>query len=261
MDLAFPSVTDWSARRTEQQVEEMDPDLKERAEMFAWTYLAALTAYQIGVAPVVVRPVAAGCAPIGTYLASTAGGMPGLSPMGSWAVSFTWLRGCSHTASTCGCSELAGVRLPGPVGGIDRVTVGGEVLDPSEYRYAGGMLIRTDGGAWPSCEDETFRVAYYRGMAPNAMTRLVAGILANEFYALWTGEADCSLPREVTSMTRQGATYEFEPPSFEEGTTGIDEVDKFIRVLNPNRLKTPVTIASPDSGPDYGRRVGMGRWW
>lgn len=94
----------------------------------------------------------------------------------------------------------------------------------------------------------SFFVTYYRGAAPNSMTRAAAGVLANEFLKACEG-GECRLPGNVTRASRGGETYEFSTMDFPEGDTGgaLPQVDALIRIYNPNRLKAPVQMASPET--------------
>lgn len=259
MDVCVPPGAKWPISYAEYQ--SLDPYQRDLAEAFAWSLLASLTAFQIGTCPITVRPCASRCTPGGiqTYPVYAAGTwMPYIS-------GGRWLNACGCETG-CGCTRLSEVDLPGPVGKIVEVLQDGVALDPSAYRLDNGhLLVRTDGGEWPVCQDlaldsdqpGTFAVTYYRGAAPNDMTKFVAGVLAHEFYLGWTDEAKCRLPWNVTQVTRQGTSYELEPPSFPDGTTGIFEVDSFVSLVNPNRIKMPVSIASPETvrrAPRHGSR-------
>ena len=92
----------------------------------------------------------------------------------------------------------------------------------------------------------TFEVTYYRGAAPNEMTRYAAGVLAAEFYKACTN-AKCRLPRGVTSVVRQGVTVELRTNIWEGGMTGIPEVDTVINIYNPNHLKQAPRVVTPET--------------
>lgn len=263
--ICYPPTTDWSCAYTEEEILDIryGPDARdiEFAEAMAWSLLASLTAYQIGTCPVTVRPCAARCAPSGTMLVAPVGrGSTSALPSGTigmlnpYISGGRWYNACGcGTAGNCGCSSLSTVNLPGPVGRIESVYLDGELLDPAKYRvYDGTHLVRTDGEAWPACQDmalpdeEGFSITYYRGAPPNIITERAAGILANEFYKACKGD-ECRLPANITTATRQGESYDFAPTDFEGGDTGIPEVNAVIRIYNPFGLKAPVTMASPET--------------
>jgi hypothetical protein len=265
MSICYPTDTDWSCRYTADEIIEIrnDPELQpnlEVAEAFAWSLLASLTAYQIGVCPVTIRPCATACAPSGSIPYAIAGGRS--SGLGTGAIGMLnpyisggrWYNACSCSRGGCGCTSLPTVKLPGPVGKITEVWLDGTLLAPDTYRVDDGfMLVRTDGEDWPACQDLAaddhagFSVTYYRGAAPNAMTRRAAGVLANEFLLACDKDDACRLPSNVTRASRGGESYEFDRTDFPDGDTNIPEVNAIIRIYNPYGAKAPTTIASPDS--------------
>lgn len=259
-DICYPPDTDWSCKFEPDELERLRDDevkgpLIERSEAFAWSTLAALTAYQIGQCPITVRPCALGCLPAGYYQAAPVrGGHTGALPAGTigmmnpYITGGRWVNGCGCRTS-CSCTALSEVILPGPVGRITAVWVDGFQLPRSAYRVDNGnRLVRLDGDTWPVCQDMTrgdqdgFSVQYYRGAAPNAMTRAAAGALAAEFYAGCEGE-NCRLPDNLVRMNRQGEAYEFSPTDFED----ILEVKAVVMIYNPYGLKSRPTVTSPDT--------------
>lgn len=277
MTLCYPSDTDWACAYTAEQLEEMRADpLKAaamaRSEMLAWYTLASLCAYRIGVCPTVIRPCSAGCS-TGNRVwmeAVVSGASMGALPTMTIGSSFTphvtggnWVNSCGCSPDDCSCSSLSEVILPGPVGDIESVTIGGTVIEATRYRVDNGnRLVSTDPDlVWPACQDMradadevgSFVVTYYRGAAPNEMTRFAAGVLAAEFYKACTRQK-CRLPAGVTSVVRGGTTYEIQTGLFENGRTGIYEVDAVIHIYNPYMLKSAPRVLSPE-GASRGRRT------
>jgi hypothetical protein len=271
MSICYPEETDWSCAFTEAELGEMwsDPDVAkvmQRSEALAWTTLAGLTAYQIGVCPTVIRPCRAGCEAPGIYMVSTVRGSGHQSSLPLVSIgSFTphvntagvWVNSCGCGSSDdCSCTALCEAILPGPVGSIEEVRVDGVTLPATAYRVDNGdRLVRTDGECWPECQDFStsdpnvgFWVTYYRGAAPNELTRYAAGVLAAEFYKACSGKA-CRLPSGVTNVSRQGVSYSIVAGSFPGGFTGIHEVDAVIRIFNPHGLTMPSRVISPDRRP------------
>ena len=263
MGACHPDV-DWSCAFTDQELDEMREDTAaaaalERSEEFAWALLASLTAYRIATCPIAVRPCAARCAPnegmltfpvMGGHTGALGAGVAGFNPH---ITGGSWVNSCGCRPSDCSCTMLSEVNLPGPVGGIESVMVDGVELPPTAYRVDNGSkLVRLDGEPWPTCQDMSvpenavgaFVVRYYRGAAPNTMTKHAAGLLAAEFFDACVGK-DCALPGNVTRVARQGVDYELEPTDFPDGVTGIKAVDALIRIYNPQKGRT--MIASPDA--------------
>ena len=262
--MCVPPTTDWSSRWDLEELiqRRADPDdgpKIARAEAFAWNLLAALTAYRIGVCPITVRPCAAACEPPSGFRVAIVGGgqyagLPSMTigRMAPYISGGLWYNACGCRRDLCSCSALSEVILPGPVGSVVSVTIDGTALPRAAYRVDNGnRLVRLDGETWPVCQDMTsdgFQVTYYRGARPNMMTNAAAGALASEFYASSTG-GECRLPGNVTSVTTQGSSYEFEPTDYPEGKTGIPEVDAVIRIYNPYGLKAAPIVMSPDALP------------
>lgn len=268
MSICYPSDTDWGCAYTEAQLVEMRADpvkaaVMRRSEALAWYSLASLTAFQIGVCPTTIRPCAARCAPAGSWMeapvggASTAG-LPRQSIGGVFTPYVTggiWVNGCGCSPSSCSCSQLSEVILPGPVGGIESVVLDGEILDPSTYRVDNGnrLVSLVADRPWPGCQDMmanegegTFLVTYYRGAAPNEMTQFAAGILASEFYKSCT-DGKCRLPIGVQKVVRGNAEYTINVALFEGGVTKIREVDAVINIYNPYKLKSAPRVLTPEA--------------
>lgn len=264
-DICYPPDTDWSCRWTEEELADQRADTVmgpkiETAEAFAWSLLASLTLYRIGTCPITVRPCAERCAPPGSWRSAPVrgghtSGLPvaQIGMLNPYITGGRWVNGCGCRPGGCGCESLSTAILPGPVGSIVEVRLDGAVLPRTAYRVLNGdRLVRTDGEDWPACQDMAlsddagFSVTYYRGAAPNRMTKAAAGALANEFLLACEGDSACRLPYNVTAATRSGETYEFDQADFLDGSTGVPQVDAIIRIYNPNRLKSPVIVASPD---------------
>jgi hypothetical protein len=263
-DVCLPTGAIWPDPTVIIPPEDATPEQEDLLELrvqialgLAWTTLQSLTAYQLAICPVVVRPCKQSCA-YGNYLIApvvTYG--PELAPFwpnvrnGQWTN--VW---CGHRYS-CECTEIQQVTLPGPVGEIVEVVIDGVVLDPGAYRVdSGNRLVRQDGLAWPVCQDfnapagevGTWTVEYYHGATSDMLVRYAAGILANEYLTSMFG-GECRLPQGVTQVVRQGITFEVQQDMFENGLTTIPEVDAVTARFNPFRNKMPAAIFNPDLKP------------
>lgn len=261
MEICYPDGADWSCMFDEDKLAEMraDPAESEKlsfAEALAWSLLASLTAYRIGTCPVTVRPCAARCVPGGSFLAapvrSQGTWVSGSRIGGPYISGGNWYNACGcRTQNDCSCSALSEVILPGPVGAIVSVFIDGVEVPRAAYRVDNGdRLVRLDGEQWPACQDMTaiggFKVTYYRGAAPNLITRVAAGALAREFYLACNGEA-CRLPWNISNMARQGESYDFgEKTGVDAVADSIPEVAAVVRIYNPYGLKAQPIVASPD---------------
>lgn len=136
-----------------------------------------------------------------------------------------------------------------PVRSVVEVKVYGEVLDPSFYALERHHLKRI-GSCWPcdsECEEPPVEVTYAFGIDVPALGELAMGELACEILAGLRG-LDCRLPSNAISVTRQGVTVDLGDAStlYTEHRIGLPLCDAFIRETNPNRLKMPSRVHSPD---------------
>lgn len=146
---------------------------------------------------------------------------------GNWAAwswsGWAWVSE-QFPANLCGCSAVSKVKLAGyPVREITEVKIDGDVVDPTTYRLDGWRyLVRLDDPGpperdrlWPSCQnlalddDElgTWSVSYRWGVSPPPLGLSAAAELACALYQACSG-GECSLPSNVTRVTRQGIEIE-----------------------------------------------------
>ena len=97
----------------------------------------------------------------------------------------------------------------------------------------------------PLGDPGTIGITYVPGIVPDAAGLWAAGVLACEYAKACSG-AHCRLPAAVTSIARQGVTFTMSSGMFEDGMTGIREVDAYLYSLNPNALTIPPMVWSPD---------------
>ena len=234
---------------------------RSRAISWATFILDALTGHQFSQCPITVRPCGTGCAGMNFSYTTYPVAAPAQSVPGPWMVPYVvggqWLN--CMCAGGCSCAPACRVDMGRPVAEVSEVKVDGLVLDPSAYTLVGQWLARTDGGeCWPSCqdpavadtEDGTFAVTFRPGRALPVAGQIAAGALAREFLRACAG-AECALPAQVASLTRQGVDIEFVDPTeiLTEGRTGIREVDLFISAVNPTGMRRRATVMSPDVRP------------
>jgi hypothetical protein len=221
---------------------------------YAWTTLQVLTAYQISVCPITVRPCSQSCAE-GSYFVAPVDGPAG-APFWPYLINGQMVNIlCRCNSDPCGCSTVQEIRLPGPVGSVVEVLIDGVPLEDDAYRIDNGnRLVRQDGEGWPFCQDfnkpigeeNTFAVTYYHGSTADGLVQYAAGVLADEFLKAITGHKKCRLPSGTTQIIRQGITMEIEKDMFELGLTGIPEVDAVTARYNPFREKMPSRVFSFD---------------
>ena len=126
--------------------ETLDPALREKAQEYATGLLWALSGRRFGTSLLTVRPCPRGTAGVGVRGGSSLELLRPLGIASSWA-----LAGCGCSGS-CACGGGEELCLPGPVAEVVEVRVGGAVLPPAAWRlYDRSVLVRADGGRWPSC--------------------------------------------------------------------------------------------------------------
>lgn len=202
-------------------------DVRERALMLATSSLQTLTYNRVGTCPITIRPCPPG-SPCGC-----GGWTPVLAADGQW-----------YNCATCQrrCAPLSEVDLPGPVGYVDSLRVDGVEVDLAGFRLDEGHLLVWQGlgpSPIPTRQDlnrpdtgpnavGTWSVTYSRSHAVAADGRLAVAYLAMEFAKAMTPKGKCSLPRGVTSVTRNGVSFSVEAGLWPGGLVGIDIVDQFI---------------------------------
>lgn len=220
---------DWPADR-----KPTDTDTRHLAEQYASNVLRMLTLFRVGGDPITVIPVSHHC------------------QHPRWQSSLTQvypsaaaLRDCLCHGG-CSCPTGSAVELEAPVGRIDEVLVDGVPVPAEAYRVENSnMLVRTDGGKWPSCNSR-MAVTYLNAYPVDIIGAHVGGLLADEFLKALEGGRDCRLPEGVKSITRAGMSIEFTEEMFAGGQTGIVEVDTYLMQWNPYGLRTRPQVYSPD---------------
>lgn len=256
MTSAYGPCSDWPVRWT-CDVSMRSPEVTGAAVGFATEILAALTGRQFGTCDVALRPCRRACTEFPFPDANWTqwpGGWTWPQPALIGGLWFNLTCGSCH--GDCTCTELSEVLLPAPVHQIVQVRVDGSPLPTGSYHVLNHRrLVRTDGGTWPHCNDLSvgddqvggWSVTASFGQEPPSGADVAVGELACEVIRALSGE-DCRLPRQVTSLARQGVTISFPDVSemFKEGRTGLYLVDMFITAWNPNGLKRRAKTYSID---------------
>jgi hypothetical protein len=231
-------------------------DVQNAAVETATEVLYSLTGRILGACPKTVRPcrIPCPCNPCDRCGNTYTGPMwiPSLI-RGQW-----FNLSCAHP-DPCSCGpNVQKLNLPGPVHRVDRVIVDGIELPKTAWAvWNKTQLIRRDGEHFPACQDltrditepGTWAVQYTRGIPLSAAGRRSVGILACELAKLCAGDK-CRIPPHVTSVLRDGVTWNFDPTGFyQQGLTGIPEVDMWVNAINPDGLRRPSAVWSPDLEP------------
>lgn len=175
---------------------------------------------------------------------------------------------CScNRSDRCGCWGLQEIDLGPDVQAITEVKLDGVVVDPAEYDVSGGRYLvayqRADGTQllWPCCqrldlrstEVDTFEVTFIRGLMPPIGGVKACAVLACELLKASRGDAECRLPKRVTSVTRQGVTVAVLDPltMFGEGRTGLQEVDMWLASVALGASRREATVIVPGEHQRY----------
>ncbi|MGV2384967.1 MAG UNVERIFIED_CONTAM: hypothetical protein LOD86_06825, partial [Thermobifida fusca] len=149
-----------------------------------------------------------------------------------------WFNLTCGSCSDCACGTVSEALLPAPVHSIVEVKVDGTPLVTGAYRVDNNrLLVRTDGGRWPRCNDltradseaGTWSVTARFGEVPPEGAALAMGELACEIAKAADGQ-DCRLPAGVQQLVRQGVTISYPDVGelFAKGRTGLYLVDMFV---------------------------------
>lgn len=220
---------------------------QQRALMLATSSLQMLTYYRVGACPTTVRPCSevtrCGCLPV--------------------------------NRSRCGCNPLSEVDLPGPVGKVYAIIINGVIVaanagwdrdewdgltwdpiyDMTDFRLDDGHLLVWQGDgpspflttrqdlSRPLSAPDTWGVVYSRSHPVGPEARIAVARLAMEFAkACGKAKGNCSLPKGVTNVVRNGVSFTVEAGLFPGGLTGDQIVDAFILKWAP--AHSPVRTAT-----------------
>jgi hypothetical protein len=237
--------TDWPVQWT-CELSTLNPAVTGVAVSMATETLWALTGMRFGLCEVTLRPCADSCGD-GRFYDDfgppwTLRYYPQPALVGGLWFNLT----CGSCTSGCSCGEVSEVRLPAPVFDVTEVVIDGVVLASSAYRLDNSrILVRTDGGRWPRCNDlsedsgpGTWSVTARYGEPLPAGAALAMGELACQFAKAADGQ-DCRLPAGVQNLVRQGVSISFPDVGelFAKGRTGLYLVDAFIATWNPGHLR------------------------
>lgn len=165
---------------------------------------------------------------------------------------------CRCRSITCGCGDIPEISLGTNVHSIVEVKVDGAVVPNTAYRVdSKRLLVRTDGQPWPSCQQlgladteiGTWSVTYRRGNEPDYAGKLAVTTLAVEIYRACQGDKKCGLPTRVTSVVREGVTYDLldDLSVFDRGRTGLPRVDMWLAAVNRYNVRSALRAFSPDT--------------
>lgn len=229
--------------------------------------LWSLSGQQFGLCTTVLRPCRAECRdalwPAGSTL------WPNIWPGQTYPMPFWWQGQwlnltCATCTTGCSCNVVSEFKLSAPVHDIVEILIDGVLLPSTAYRLdENRIVVRTDGGEWPICNDlsknatevGTWSVTARYGVDVPELGKLAVGELACEFAKALSGD-ECNLPQPIQSLSRQGVniTYVDAQQAYGQGHIGLRFSDMFISTFNPSGLKGRSRVYDVD-GSD-GRRTG-----
>jgi hypothetical protein len=168
---------------------------------------------------------------------------------------------CGGCGSGCSCSTVEEVVLPAPVVTVDEITIDGQVMPTGSYRVDDWrLLVRQDGGRWPTCQNLSvpatgsgaWTVTATYGEPVPTMGQIAVGELACELLKACDPNfgGDCALPPNLQSLVREGVSLQFtedvQSRLRTDGRLGIWSVDVFLVTYNPRGLQGRSQVYSPD---------------
>ena len=229
------------------KAEDLDPNIKRLCELYATACMSALTLHRVGGRPVSIMPDSRDRVQ-GHYLWRKL--EDDLFPIGQFYPGMAYPSEQElHSLHTV--RKVEAVLLPGTVGEVTRVLIDQEVLGPAAYRVEDGRyLVRIDGRSWPRDSGDNFVVTYHNTYPVDEMGAHAAGVMAAEWLQLITGNKNCRLPANATSVSRQGINIEVATGMFPGNVTGIPEIDAYLMLFNPHALRVAPRVYSPDLPQD-----------
>jgi hypothetical protein len=234
----------------------LNPAVTGVAVSMATETLWALTGMRFGTCEITLRPCRRDCQTGGFYddfgPPWTSSYYPQPALIGGLWFNLT----CGSCPGDCSCTRVSEVVLPAPVNTVVEVLIDGTPMVSGAYRLDNHrLLVRTDGGEWPRCNDlslddtevGTWSVRATYGEALPDGAALAMGQLACEIAKAAAG-GDCKLPAGLQQLVRQGVTISYPDVGelFRQGRTGLYLVDMFVNTWNPYGLRQRSRVYSVD---------------
>jgi len=238
------------------ELDTLNPAVTGIAVSMATETLWALTGMRFGTCQVTLRPCARECQTGSFYDDFGPPWASGSYPQPALVGGLWYNLTCGSCTGDCSCTEVSEVRLPAPVHTIVEVKIDGTPMVSGAYRVDNNrLLVRTDGGRWPRCNDlnlddtevGTWSVTATYGESLPEGASLAVGQLACEIAKAAAG-GDCKLPAGLQQLVRQGVTISYPDVGelFRQGRTGLYLVDMFVSTWNPYGLRQRSRVYSVD---------------
>lgn len=237
--------------------------VRARALAMAQSSLYRLCLGRVGGCPITVRPCRQNAAqglPLGMYQTLAYNPWYGGPWMTPWMRADGTIFNCCTNSGGCGCTSSCEVTPGGFVGVISGIKIDGaevyighegdfEVADHESIVYFGSgscPFPTTQNMDLPDTQPGTFSITYLPAYSVDGEGAFALALLALEFAKACSGDKNCRLPTNVTSVVRQGVSYNIISGVFPDGRTGIFPVDAFIGRYNPKGLMVEPRVWSPD---------------
>lgn len=253
-----PFVCGWTMDSCDPVLLAAESGLATRCVTAAAEILYALSGRQFGLCELTVRPCYQKCGN-GLGLITWDNGILGASgfPWLPVLQGGQWFNINCACRTSCSCTKVCEVWLPGPIDSITEVKLNGSVLASNKYHVDNRRaLVRSDDQCWPKCqdmaaadtEDNTWSVKYVKGRPLPEAGRSALAEFTKEFLLGCVGDKCCKLPSRVTSIQRQGVSVTLlDPMTFiDYGRTGLYSVDMWLKSVNPKGRSRGAAVLSPD---------------
>lgn len=160
--------------------------------------------------------------------------------------------GCSGGGCSCSADRVRLTSPSGPVTGVESVYVDGFLIAAEDYRFypSSQLLYRVPPGVWPrndspanDCNDDgSFCVNVLVGYEPDVWALAVHAELTCELVKACTDQK-CRIPKNASQVTGQGVTVTLTPTELSQF---IPAVAGWVAAVNPDKMRQPATVSSPD---------------
>lgn len=233
----------------------LDEDALEAGLLDASAYLHALSGWRYpGVCEATARPCS------GDENCGVPSVPPGDHPDYAYHLDPYRCWGCGDT-----CCGPIGVTLGvAPVISVTEVKVDGAVVTADKWELVDDVLVRTDGEAWPHCQDRslpdtepgTFAVDFTWGAAPPSLGVRAAIDLGCVLAKAACGDAGCQPVAGIVRKTAGGVTKEFPALSAELLSTMPRSVRMFLDAFGTGHRQGPVLRRPAARRPAWAGRAG-----
>lgn len=145
----------------------------------------------------------------------------------------------------CGCSRDGIFLRRRPVQHVYQVSydASGDIIPRTSYAVDNMNRLT---GSYSKHSD--IRITYAAGVGPTQLAKTACIALAGEIALYHAGSDSCRLPKNVSSITREGISFTITDKQefLDRGLVGIYEVDLFLRSVNPDKARSRARVLTAD---------------